>query len=314
MRRIRHILLVVVGLALSWNPAPAAEADPWLPADASMVLTVNVRATLDAAVVQKHAMDLIKGALRHNEQVEKFFAAAGLDPLRDVQSVVVGASGAGMKNVVVLVHGNFDLEKIRKAATDFAAKNPTDLVIHQEGALTIYESKQGTHTTFAAFADKGTLVAAPTQALLASTVARKSAGPSRELQAVLGAVDGRQSVWLAAVPSAEAKKMLGRNPQVQELADKIQWFGGGVTLDRGVQAAFQVQTADTAAAEKLARLLDGLKGFATLLVSGNPQFGKLLTDGIESIEIGTDRTAVKLGLKLSEEQIDRALKPAPKKP
>jgi hypothetical protein len=317
MIRNRPVLLVAAGLVLGLLAAGAraAEPDKLLPADTTMVLTVNVRALLDSPVVRKHALDLIKTALKHNEQVEKLLAAAGLDPLKDLKSVVVAAPGLAPKNVLVIVHGNFDLDKIHKAADAFAAKNPAELVIHKEGDLRLYESRQGTHTTFAAFPDRETLVAAPTQTLLTKAAAKKDGKVGAELQGVLGTVNDKQGVWLATLMPAELKKMLARNPQAKELADKVQSLSGGVTLDKGLQAAFVVLTTDAAAADTLSKLLDGGKGFAALLVSGNPQFGKFLTEVIEAIEISTDKTAVKIGLKVTEEQFEKGMKPAaPKKP
>jgi hypothetical protein len=315
MIRTRHAFLLAAGLALVPAALHGAEADPLLPADTAVVLTVNVRAVLDSGVVQKHALELIKGALKHNEQVEKLLAAAGVDPLKDLTRVVVAAPGLAPKKVVAIVHGTFDLDKIHKAADAFAAKNPAELVVHKEGGLRVYESKQGAHATFAAFVDRETLVASPTQALVTAAAGKKDARVSTELQAALGAVNDKQGVWLAAVIPAELKKLLARNPQAADLADKVQSLAGGVTLDNGVQAAFRVATTDADAAEKLAGLLDGGKGFAALLVSGNPQFGKFLTDVIESIEINADKTTVKIGLKVTAEQFEKGLKPAaPKKP
>jgi hypothetical protein len=317
MIRNRHAFLLAAGLVLVPAALHGAEADRLLPADTAAVLTVNVRAVLDSGVVQKHALELIKGALKHNEQVEKLLAAAGVDPLKDLTSVVVAAPGLAPKKVVAIVHGAFDLDKIHKAADAYALKNPAELVVHKEGGLRVYESKQGTHTTFAAFVDRETLVASPTQALVTAAAGNKKdkAKVSAELQAALGAVNGKQGVWLAAVLPAELKKLLARNQQAADLADKVQSLAGGVTVDNGVQAAFQVVTTDAEAADKLAGLLDSGKGFAALLVSGNPQFGKFLTDVIEAIEINAEKTTVKIGLKVTAEQFEKGLKPpAPKKP
>jgi hypothetical protein len=315
MIRNRSPFLVAAILVLAPAVTHGAEADRLLPPDTTAVLTVNVRAVLDSGVVQKHALELIRGALKHNEQVEKLLAAAGVDPLRDLTSVVMAAPGLAPKKLVAIVHGKFDLDKIHKAADAFAVKNPADLVVHKEGGLRVYESRQGAHTTFAAFIDGETLVASPTQALVTAAAGKKEAKVSTELQAALGPVNDKQGVWLAAVVPAELKKVLARNPQAKDLAEKVQSLGGGVTLNNGVQASFQVVTTDAEAADSLAKLLDGGKGFAALLVSGNPQFGKFLADVIESIEIGTDKTTVKIGLKVTAEQIEKGLKPAaPKKP
>jgi hypothetical protein len=317
MSRTRPAFLAAAGAILVLAPAAVrgAEADRLLPADTTAVLTVNVRTLLVSGVVQKHGLELIKGALKHNAQVDKLLAAAGVDPLEDITSVVVAAPGAAPKKIVAIIRGKFDPDKVHKAAGDFAAKNPAELVVHKDGDLRVYESKQGANAIFAALVDRETLVASPTQALVTAAAGQKDARVSTELRSALGAVNDKQGMWLAAVLPAELKKMIARNPQAGDLADKVRSLTGGVTLDSGLQAAFQVVTTDAEAADNLAKLLDGGKGFAALLASGNPQFGKFLTDVIEAIEINADKTTVKIGLKVTAEQFEKGLKPpAPKKP
>src|SRR6266536_2863410 len=100
---LRNVCKSVLGLALAAalfaSPLRAAEADKHLPSDATAVVFVNLRQILDSPVSKKYMLDQIKDGLKKDADAQKFMAAAGLDPLKDLSSVTVAISpGDGPAN------------------------------------------------------------------------------------------------------------------------------------------------------------------------------------------------------------------------
>ena len=105
--------------ALLAPPAGAAEVSPYLPDDIEVVAFVNVRQLLAAPLVQRHALEQARTTLKENAELQKLLAAAGFDPLRDVQSVTLAAPGSGVPSrAVLIVAGTFDVERIHALADE----------------------------------------------------------------------------------------------------------------------------------------------------------------------------------------------------
>src|SRR5262249_50931606 len=146
--------LALAAALLLAAPASAAEADKYLPEDTTSVVSVNVRQVLDSPVGKKYLQEVVKTVLKQNADLQKPLTAAGVDPLKDVSSVVVAASDVAGDKVLVIVRGTFDPDKAQAAAEDFAKKNPRQLVIHKEGELRVYEHKNGEQSAYVAFVDR----------------------------------------------------------------------------------------------------------------------------------------------------------------
>src|SRR5690348_14394703 len=82
-----------VCLVVLTGSAWAAQADRLTPADAEAVVQINVRQILQSSVVKKHALDPLKVVLKHNEELQQLLTAAGVDPLKDITTISLSASG-----------------------------------------------------------------------------------------------------------------------------------------------------------------------------------------------------------------------------
>jgi hypothetical protein len=311
-----------VALALPAAAARAAEADkyldPYLPADTKAVVVINVRQALDAPLVKKHGLDHIKEGLKQNDQLQKMLSAAGMDPLKDVSSITVATTAAPTKpeKALLIVHGTFDVDKAQAAAEDFAKNNPTKLKIEKDNGVVLYENDSGEKPFFAAFADKSTAVMALSKEVVitAAKSAGKPAKLNKDLQGLLAKADAKQTIWMAALPPDELKRLLGQGDNTKEFADKIDGFTGAVGIDKDVQAAFHIYTTEEKAADGIAELLDNFKGLAKVFTQNNAQVGGLLGDLIDGIKISSDKTRVDITLKVDEEMIEKGLKKLPKTP
>jgi hypothetical protein len=292
----------------------AAEADRLLPDDTAAVVFVNVRQVLDSPVFKKHAQEQIKAILKQNEEVQKLLDAVGLDLFKDVSTLTVANSGSSAEKTLLIAHGNFDLTKIH-ATADFVAKDhPDALKIHKQGTLRIYEGKgqNANSPAFACFLDKDTVVLSPSRDYVLGAVAR-SAGKqeaklSRELQAVLAQVDGKQSVWLAGLVTDAMRQNLGGNPQLSDYAKTLTAYSGTVVLTNDVQLAFLIHTTDATAAANLGNLLNGAKGLAAAAAGNVEQYGPLLADIIDALQVANNKNTVTISGKVSDEMLQKGLK------
>ena len=87
-----------------------------MPPDTEMVLVVNVRQALEAPLTKKYALEQIKAALKGNEEAQKVLMALGLDPLKDIDTLIVANAGANGEKVTFILRGKFDTEKIHTTA------------------------------------------------------------------------------------------------------------------------------------------------------------------------------------------------------
>jgi len=313
-RKWTNLTLLVAAL-LAVSPLRAAELDKYLPGDTAAVAVVNVHQLLDSPLGKKYLVEHYQAALKQHDDVQKNLTALNLDPLKDIDSVVVSAAALNPEKVLVLVHGKFDLVRLPAAIEDQAKKNPDKLKVLKEGKLSVYESKNDKNTTYATFADKTTIVVSPSKSLVmdVATAAGKSGAPlKKELQELLAKADAKQAAWMAAVLPDELKKGLARNPNAADIADKVNGFSGTIGVDKDLQGSLTIHTADAKSADSISEMLDGLKGFAKLAVGGNPDVGKVLGDLVDSVKISATKNGVTLSLKVSEEMIEKGLKVVPK--
>src|SRR5205085_1963922 len=91
-------------------PVRAAEIDKYLPGDAEVVATVNVKQIADSAVFKKYGEEKARELLKDNDHASKVLEALGLDPFKHITSVTIAAAGTDDKGYII-VHGQFDIAK-----------------------------------------------------------------------------------------------------------------------------------------------------------------------------------------------------------
>jgi hypothetical protein len=314
--RWQRVLVPLLALALGPVPAHSAEPSKYLPGDTELVVYINVRQILDAPLVKKYGLERVKAALKESTDAQKFITGAGLDPLKDVQSLLMASPGsaAAAEKVLVVARGRFQLDKINTAAEEFAKSHPDQLKVSTVDGLRLYEgrSKKDNSTAYLVFPDQGTLLLSPSrQGLLEALQGRGEKGSrvSKELQAYITKADDSQSAWIVGRASDELKKALAGNPQTAGIADKLVAFSGHVVVSDGVEAAIHIYTKDPRTAESVSRLLDGVKGIVAFAASqNNEEYGDLISDVIDAFKITSDKTTVTLSVKISESLIEKGLK------
>jgi hypothetical protein len=299
-------------------PAPRAaqgvEADTLAPADTEFLMVVDIQQMLGSPLVKKYGLEDARAALKKNEQADKMLTATGLDPFKDLDTITLAGSGTAAKaKMLVVVRGRFDLDKVHAAAEDFAKQKPGQLKVSKEGDVQFYELKgKGTDKpAFAAFADKNTLVLSPSKDYTLEAVEKAGKAPAKlnpEMKEALGRLSGKESLWVAAVITDEAKRAMGKSPMLGELGAKLESISGGVTLTDAVALSLLVHTSDAKAAALVKKKVNDFKPLLTLMAQSNEEAAPLVNDLLDNLKVNTEKTDVRISLKITEEMMEKAAK------
>jgi hypothetical protein len=311
-------LSLTVALIIPKAPARGAELSKFLPDDTQIVVYVNVQQILDSDLVKKYALPQTEGAFRWNTKLLEMVTALGLDPLKDIASVTIAAPGdVSEKKWLVLIRGHFEPAKIQAAAEELAKRSPEALTIHQESNLRIYEARAGERATpiLAAVLDKENLVVSPVKDYVVEAAAKNSGKKpgalDKNLKEFVDQVDGKQSLWLAALVPEQLKAAFARDKQTKGIVDHLTALSGGVKLTDGAQAGIRIFLNDPKAARDLRQMLVGIQAVAILAVNGNDRlkdYGPLLSDILSSIKFSVDKNLVGIDLNVTPQQIETGIK------
>jgi len=278
--RCGRALGVAVVAALLTAPARAADLDRYLPPDTEVLVTWNIRQVLGSQLVKKNGLEQLRDLIKSQEEVESLLKELSLDPLKDIDKLLVAAPASGEQDkCLVIVHGRFNLDKF-KARADKAAKDNKDIFkIHQVkdgqgGQHTVYEFAvpvQGNNQPFfAGFASRTTLLAAPSKDYLIDGLKAKDATKVRlknkAFQDLLTHMDDQQSVSFATVGEALTKSPLAELGPVKDFLPKISAAAGGITLTGGIKMEFTLSTKQAADAKMLKEKIDEGLTTATVLI------------------------------------------------
>ncbi len=303
-------IAMVAATFLASAPARAIEPDKMIPADAEAVVVFNVRQTLDSPLIKTYALDKIKEGMKSNAQAETVLKAAGIDPLKDIDSVLVTNAGITPKNQVLIVtHGKFDLDKVHAAAADFSKKNPTELKFTGDGKGRIYEFVDKDNTVFANFPDASTLIATNSKEYLQKALKKETgAALNKALGAALEKIKGgKESLWMAAIVTDEMRKQLEANPQTKALAPKLESMTGSVNVNKDIDLSFAIHTADADTAKTVAKQINGVKPLLALLAGGNEEIKPIIDLLTEKLTIRSDEKATSINLNLTEDELKKVL-------
>jgi hypothetical protein len=308
----------VLALVVAAMPAQAAELDKFLPDDTEVVASLNIRQLLDSGLAKKFdvAKEVEKG-IKENKEAGEVLKMLGLDPLKDISRVTIATPGKpDEKQVLLSVHGSFDLAKIHDTADKVIKDKPESLSVSKQDNLRLYEVKAGPRgdVVHVVFLSKDVLVASPTKAYIIDAIAKNSGKRdpkfSKGLQALVAKQDPKQSFWFAALATEELKKQLSGNPQTKQLAEKLESFSAGVTVANDIKFNVNVQTSEEAAAKDLRQKLEGAKALGILAVSGIEDqpikdYVPIITDVLNSFQFTQDKGRVVVELTITAAALDK---------
>jgi len=277
-------------------PARAAELDKLLPNDTETLLTINVKQIMDAPLVQKLAIDELKKALKNMDEAQKVLDDLGFDPFKDLESITVAvSSGSDTDKNLIIVHGKFDVAKFTAKAEE-VAKDMKDVVkiskVAGPGAesakINLYEVNipGQPQTMYVTIVDKNTMLASAGKDYVLDAIdkqagRKKSELKSKELKALLGRIDGKQSIWTAVLGSTLEKSPLANDDTAKDLIAKVLDAHLGITVDKDLKTEVGITAKTTEDAKKLDEAInDNLNqavGILSLLAGNQPEIKPLLT-------------------------------------
>jgi hypothetical protein len=296
--------------AVAAVPAGAAEPDKYVPSDSEAVVVVNVRQILESPFFKKYALEEAKNQIKANKDATNFFQTAGIDPFKDVHNVVLAGSSftKSEPKFVIVVHGNFDPDKIHTAITEAAKKEGEDLKFETKDGLRVYEFKsknaKDSKPVFGAFANKNTLILTPSADQTVAAAKGTGGKLGSDLASALEKL-GKESVYAAVAITKEMNDALAGNPQMAQFKDKLQYLTAIFDVTNDFKTVVTVQTKDDQTATKVMMFVSQMVPLLGLMAQGQQeQLGQAINDVVKKIEIKKDaKNAVSLSLTLTEDMM-----------
>ncbi len=307
IRLTRRGLGAVALLLAAVRPAGAAELDKLLPADSETVISVNARQIVESEIVKRFALPNIKQALAGND-AQAGLKAMGIDPLKDIDRVVVGLFGNDPQSMkgLVIVHGTFNPDKLYAAADAAAAdpksKDKVSLVKEGDTTLLKIQPDKSPNPVFGTVVDKNTVVFGSEKAgvldALAVAGGTKKGGVKKDLAALVTKMDEKSSLFIAGLVAGKLNNVPipgANDPALAKALEKMENMTLTLNVTGDVAMNITLGMKDAEAADdfgkKIEEGLEQAKGFIPLLGAQNPQLkplaelGKTLKSGVKDKDI-----------------------------
>jgi hypothetical protein len=300
---------LVLGLALFamlTTTVRSAEPEKLLPATTDTVLQVNVRQILDSEIIKKYAIGQIKQALE-GQEAKKLLTEIGLDPLKDIEKIVVGTSGANKSELkyLMVVHGKFDPDKLYKTAEAQSKKDADKFSMIKDGNTVMfkYQPENGDPPVYGTVVDEKTVIAASDKKLISSALAAATGGQTSQLKAEIAdlvkKMDDKSSIYAVSILKGKLNEVQlpagGQLPvdlsSIQKLLPKTENATIAVKIGADINMEVNLGMKDDESAGEMRNALDELlkqiKPLAQLAAAAEPRakpLGEIL---------GTIKTSVK---------------------
>jgi hypothetical protein len=285
------------------------DADKWLLSEPEAVMTINIKQIIGSDIFKANRPK-VKEMIDHSEGVKTLLEAAGLDPFKDVDSILISSAGGTGRDAKaqIVIKGRFDTDKIHTALKKEAEKKDKIEAV-KEGDQQLYQIKLQDQVLWAGFASKSVLVMTHNKENTVDALKHggtKSAKIGKEMRTALGKFTGKESLTFAMVISDDLKKQFDKAPpQVGKAASKLQTLTASLTVNDAVDLNITGNTSEEKAAKQLSGGLALLKVAAGGLTEDLPPIvGKVL----DEVKISAEKESVVIALKLTKAMIDEARK------
>jgi hypothetical protein len=325
--RARTTLMIAAALTLAsvWTaPVSAApligikgggdDAEKWLVDNPELVMTFSIKQMTESALLKAN-LPMLKELIKNNEEAKKVLEETGIDPFKDVESVLVSGSGNSAQDAKLLtvVRGKFDTDKIHATLKKAAEKKESELELVKEGQVQLYQFKKDDKVLVAGFASKSVLVITNSKEATADAIkngGKNAAKMSKEMKAALGKFTGKETLTVAVVVNEELKKLIEKAPRLGEAGAKLQTLTASLTVTDGVALNVTGNTSEKKAAKQLAGGLQLLKAIGQGAVQGMEDLPPVLGEILEAVKIAAEQDSVTVDLKVTKAMIEKATKPA----
>jgi len=270
-----------------------------LPADSSVVMGFDVHALASSQFYAKFGKE---GEPGHVEALAELERRTGLNPTRDIDSVVVAIrAGAkedttrrGPESALVFVTGRFDAARLETSIPEAgrASKERRD-------GVTLYREASGKGVV--ALLDAGILVAgdaASVDTFLTNRLTGHGIRDSQELVTLLESIEPGSTFWAVGGPSVLSRVTAGVGPAANLPSVKQVVAYGHLDPEIGVTA-----TAEAADSKSATKIADVLRGFSAMLSLQAGQKAEL-AEIADSISVATEDDKVHVKATITHELLD----------
>jgi len=330
---VRSLLCALIAMAALVAHVRAADVDPYLPNDTEAVLTINVRQILDAPFVKKEALADLRKKLEEGGSGLKHLKDLDLDPEKDIDSIVLTNSNGDPDRSLLIVHGRFEVSKFEAKAAEIAKAHSDQWSIATipDGAGGQYKVLKSSRSfdfsgvrpmlkqkpAYVALLDKRVLVASPAKDLIIDALdkakgRKKTVLKNKELGQLLEKANGRQSVWIAVLPTALGKILpIDDDSSIRDELAKIDAISGGFTIDDDVKLELALAVKDRdVAGELTTEINEGLNIALTLVALAAHEKKELAPalDALKSLKATAKGNTIILKGAITAEMIEKSLK------
>jgi hypothetical protein len=308
--------LVALTALVSVSRADDTSSDAgWLLGNAEMVMKFNIKQLMASELMKKYGIDAIKKGIESNEEVSKTVKAMDLDVTKDIDAIILSASGSNPEDAkgMIVITGRFDTNKVTESLKKRSADSDEIKVI-QEGGQQLFEFKMQDRSLVGGFAGRNAMVL--TQSKEETLKAIKAGGkkPAEMTKLMKGAqsrFSGNESMTMSLVIGEELKKMLAASPRGGEAASNLETLTASVTVTDTVALNLTGYTVDAKSAAQLSKLLEGLKSTGSLLLGGMEGIPPVVTDMIDAIKIDSKDKTIRVNLLIDKEMLNKISKIRP---
>lgn len=291
---MRHLLLLLIAVSLrAW----ALDVGP-LPPSTTWVIAIEVQRVLSSPLgtLVRKAFDKPD----HQQRLADFTALTGIDPLRDINQIVIGGQDFTPQSSFVVVQGRFDGERLSRLVAQ--AKGHEAM---QAGGATIHRWIEGERD---AHADERF------GSLTGDRLILTSARPIMDVMIASAAGAGEPSPTVAAVNAVDAPVVLAgsasnlaRLSRINQSASMLNQVQNMLITVAPVGTQTQVSAtlnmADTTTASQVGQIFKGFALIAANSQDATPETRQLIT----TCQVDTSGTDVHLGIAIPYDYIDRAV-------
>jgi hypothetical protein len=309
----RNILCATLLMALVAGPARASEVSQYLPDGTVVVVSFNFKQLMDAPLLKADE----KAFKEHMNGFAKALEGFGVDPNKDIKRVVF-AGGLDPKNVVVLLEGKFDTDKLNAKLKELAKDKDAHLKVADDDKVAHYKVKLPKmaipqagnlpEELVLAPLDENFVAVALEKDAISDAVAKRSGKKGevkKDVVELVGKISPKETLSFVVVPPQE---MLAGSP-----VDGLKTVTGGVTVGDGVKTDILMSMKDAASATSLAQMinegLSNVKQFLPIVATQAPNFGpkeqKMVQDLIDLFKANAKDDSVRLQGMISKEFINK---------
>ena len=310
---LRTNLLVFACLTATMSPIGAIEPDRMIQSDAEFVWSVRPKQLLDSALIKSQGWDLaLKTLLAENETVQEIMESTGIDPFRDIDSLLISSRGQREKSrFVIVARGKLNPAKIAKTIEKQGKENGAPVKKYAEEGATVWEMTTPVFPIYAGFIGKEAVVASNTKDDIIECLTggiRKE--PSKEMKTALERMTGREAAWMVGLVTDEAKKSMRGPDTIKDFADKVDSWSATLDMTDAIAVAMNLHSIDGAGATALRKTIEDR--FFPFIKNqtknrGNGANEKKLESMLDTVKLETRGSSLSIKAKIDETLIKKLM-------